>query len=71
LPAWLQPISWALPPTAVFEGMRALVLDHVFRADLMLWAVMLNAVWLTAASIAYTYLLNSARRAGSLIQVGE
>jgi len=71
LPVWLQPIAWALPPTAVFEGMRALVLDHTFRADLMLWAAMLNAVWLTAASVAYTLLLNSARRAGSLIQVGE
>jgi ABC-2 type transport system permease protein len=71
LPAWLQPISWALPPTAVFEGMRALVLEHTFRADLMGWALMLNAAWLTAASLAYTYLLNSARRLGSLIQVGE
>jgi ABC-2 type transport system permease protein len=71
LPVWLQPIAWALPPTAVFEGMRALVLDHTFRADLMLWAAMLNAVWLTAASVAYTLLLNSARRVGSLIQVGE
>jgi ABC-2 type transport system permease protein len=71
LPAWLQPISWALPPTAVFEGMRALVLEHTFRGDLMLWALALNAVWLTAAGIAFTALLNSARRVGSLIQVGE
>jgi ABC-2 type transport system permease protein len=71
LPQWLQAIAWALPPTAVFEGMRALVLDHVFRADLMLWALTLNAAWLAVASIAYTYLLNSARRVGSLIQVGE
>ena len=28
-----------LPPTYVFEGMRALLIDHVFRADLMLAGV--------------------------------
>jgi ABC-2 type transport system permease protein len=71
LPAWLQPIAWALPPTAVFEGMRALVIDHVFRADLMLWALSLNAVWLLAAALAFRSLLGAARRAGSLISVGE
>jgi ABC-2 type transport system permease protein len=71
LPAWLQPISWALPPTAVFEGMRALVLEHAFRADLMMWALALNVVWICVAAAAFTMLLNSARRSGSLIQVGE
>ena len=35
LPHWLQYVAWALPPTYVFEGMRALLIDHVFRADLM------------------------------------
>ena len=68
---WLQPIAWALPPTSVFEGMRALMLEHTFRADLMLWAFALNVLWIIAASVAFTMLLNAARRAGSLIQVGE
>src|SRR4030081_542136 len=31
LPEWLQWIAWALPPTYVFEGMRALILEGVFR----------------------------------------
>src|SRR6201988_2583984 len=44
LPVWLQPAAWALPPTYVFEGMRALLIDHVFRADLMLEALGLNVV---------------------------
>ena len=35
LPHWLQYVAWSLPPTYVFEGMRALLIDHVFRADLM------------------------------------
>src|SRR6185312_502302 len=38
LPAWLQTISWALPPTYVFEGMRALIMQHEFRSDLMIEA---------------------------------
>ena len=38
LPHWLQYVAWALPPTYVFEGMRALLIDHVFRADLMVEA---------------------------------
>ena len=43
LPVWLQPVAWALPPTYVFEGMRALLIDKVFRADLMIDALALNA----------------------------
>src|SRR5215207_274398 len=52
LPNWLQPVAWMLPPTYVFEGMRALLIDHVFRADLMLWAFGLNIVLFAGAVFA-------------------
>jgi len=71
LPDFLQVIAWALPPTYVFEGMRALVIDHVFRADLMLQSLALNVVLFAAASIAFLKLLQSARVQGSLLQTGE
>jgi ABC-2 type transport system permease protein len=71
LPAWLQVVAWALPPTYVFEGMRAVLLDHLFRVDLMGEALALNAVVFAAASIGFVALLNSARRHGSLMQTGE
>ena len=71
LPAWVQPLAWALPPTAVFEGMRALVVDHIYRGDLMLWALGLNALWLAVGAAAFVMLLESARRSGALIQTGE
>src|ERR1700677_26512 len=45
LPVWLQPAAWALPPTYVFEGMRALLIDHTFRSDLMLEALGLNVLF--------------------------
>jgi ABC-2 type transport system permease protein len=71
LPAWLQTIAWALPPTYVFEGMRALLIDHTFRPDLMLEALALNAVLFAATSLSFVALLASARRNGSLLQTGE
>jgi ABC-2 type transport system permease protein len=71
LPAWLQPVAWALPPTYVFEGMRALLVDHVFRADLMLDALALNVVLFSLGAFGFLKLLQSARRHGSLMQSGE
>lgn len=71
LPGFLQPVSWALPPTYVFEGLRAILFDHTFRADLMAEALAINAVYMTAASVAFVRLTDSARRIGSLMAVGE
>ena len=71
LPGFLQPVALALPTTHVFEGMRAIVIDHVFRVDLMVIAFSINVVWFAAAVLIFYRLLASARRAGSLLQQGE
>jgi ABC-2 type transport system permease protein len=71
LPDWLQYAAWALPPTYVFEGMRSLLINHVFRADLMFQSFALNLVLFAAAVLAFLELLKSARRNGSLMQTGE
>jgi ABC-2 type transport system permease protein len=71
LPDWLQYVAWALPPTYVFEGMRALLISHVFRVDLMIQALAINAVLFIASFAIFLALLRSARRLGSLIQSGE
>jgi ABC-2 type transport system permease protein len=71
LPVWLQYVSWSLPPTYVFEGMRALLIDHSFRADLMVESLAINAVLLVASFAAFLALLRSARRHGSLLGGGE
>jgi ABC-2 type transport system permease protein len=71
LPHWLQHVAWMLPPTYVFEGMRALLIDHVFRTDLMVSALAINAVLLMASFAIFLALLRSARRHGSLITGGE
>lgn len=71
LPHWLQTVSWLLPPTYVFEGLRALLINHVLRYDLMFEAFALNCVALAAAIFGFLALMGSARKAGSLMQMGE
>jgi ABC-2 type transport system permease protein len=51
--------------------MRALILDGVFRADLMMAAFVLNAAYFAVAVVIFLQLLKSARRNGSLLQSGE
>ena len=46
LPDWMQSVAVFIPTTYVFEGMRALLLDEVFRTDLMMKSFALNLVYL-------------------------
>ncbi|MGF1619894.1 MAG: ABC transporter permease [Rhodomicrobiaceae bacterium] len=71
LPEWLQPISAALPPTQVFEGLRALIIDNMFHPELMAKALLLNVVYFTGASLLFHHFLKQARIKGSLMQIGE
>ncbi len=71
LPEFLRWVAWSLPPTYVFEGMRALMFEGTFRADLMLRALAINAALVTVAGFIFVRLLDSARRAGSLLSLGE
>jgi ABC-2 type transport system permease protein len=71
LPSWLQVFAWMLPPTYVFEGMRALLIEKVFRGDLMAQAFVLNAVLFAAGVACFLVLLKSARREGTLLQGGD
>lgn len=71
LPAWLQPIALALPATHVFEGLRGVLIDHVFRLELLERALALDAVYIALSLLAFSRLLAISRRAGSLLQTGE
>jgi ABC-2 type transport system permease protein len=71
LPGWLQPVALALPPTYVFEGLRAIVLTGTFDARLMLVAFALNLVYFALGFAAFAYFLHRARVQGSLVQMGE
>jgi ABC-2 type transport system permease protein len=71
LPAWMKPIALALPPTHVFEGMRAVLSEGVLRLDHLAAAAALNVLWIVAAAFAFAALLDKAREAGSLLSSGE
>jgi ABC-2 type transport system permease protein len=71
LPGWLQKLAWVLPSTYVFEGMRAVLFEHRFRFDLLAGAVAFNLIYLAAAFALFIAAFQSARRRGSLLQVGE
>ncbi len=71
LPAWLQPVAWALPSAHVFEGMRSVLADGVFRTDLFMAAVGLNIVYMAVCAAIFLAMFRVARIRGLLLQVGE
>lgn len=71
LPGWLQTVALLLPPTYVFEGLRAILLEGVFRGDLMLKALGLNAIFLICGYATFRVFLKSTRVNGSLLTLGE
>ena len=71
LPHWLQAIAWALPPAYVFEGMRGVMLEGVYRADLLVGALALNGVFFACGCVAFLLFFRSARKRGKLLQIGE
>ncbi|MBL8259453.1 MAG: ABC transporter permease [Candidatus Competibacteraceae bacterium] len=71
LPHWLQPLSWWLPASHVFEGMRSVLLHQLFRADYLLYALLLNAGYLALGVSVFLAAIHKARERGSLLQSGE
>ncbi len=71
LPQALQPISWALGPTWVFEGMRAVLAGEGLRWDLLAGALALNGVALLLAIGVFILALRNARQRGALLHMAE
>jgi ABC-2 type transport system permease protein len=71
LPPAVRWIAYLLPSAPVFEGMRAVLVEHRFDGTLFVQALALLAVWLVAGAAAFTLLFRSARRRGLLLQSGE
>ncbi len=71
LPDWLQPVAWALPTAHVFEGMRAVLFDGVFRFDLLAGAMLLNLFYFALGAAIFMWSFRAARQRGLLHQTGE
>jgi len=71
LPSWLQLVAQALPSAHVFEGMRALLIEGVFRWNEFWTAALLNVVYLALGAAAFAWAMRDARNRGTLLQMGE
>ena len=71
LPLWLKPVALALPAAHVFEGMRGVMVDHVFRPGELIDAALLNLLYLALASLVFLWAFRGARMQGKMLQMGE
>lgn len=71
LPDWLQWIAWSMPMVYVFEGMRHVLFEGTFRADLFLGACALNLVYFGIGTLTFLWSFRLARDKGQLLQIGE
>ncbi len=71
MPHWLQPLVLALPAAHVFEGLRDMLARGVIDWGHLGWAAGLNLAWMCGAVGVFWTQFQSARRNGSLMNIGE
>ena len=60
-----------LPSSYVFEGMRAVLIEHELRGDLLAAAMGLNVLYLMAGVATFLFAFRAARQQGLLLHIGE
>ena len=71
LPESVRWLAWLTPSAHVFEGMRAVMVEGVFRWDLLARAVALDIVYLGIGAATFAWAFGKAREEGRLLQTGE
>jgi len=66
LPAWMHVIAYALAPSYVFEGMRAIIAGVTFPATRLLWSTCLSALYILLAAAFFARVYRHAVRTGLL-----
>ncbi len=66
LPAWMQAISYALPPTYVFEGMRGALLSGDFSTNALLFGGVLAVVYIMLAYALFLSIYRKVARDGMI-----
>jgi len=66
LPAWMQGIGHALPPSYVFENMRSIVAGHGYSANGLVVGVALAITYVVLAGIVFARVYRYAVRSGLL-----
>lgn len=66
LPPWMRIIAYALPPSYVFEGMRAVISGHAFSLSVLLWGAALAVFDIVLAALLFSRVYRYAVRSGLL-----
>lgn len=66
LPQWMQHVAAFLPPSYVFEGMRAIITHGSFPVSMLLWSSALTVVYLLLACWFFAHTYRYAVRSGLL-----
>lgn len=66
LPVWMHMIAYALAPSYVFEGMRAIIAGATFPATHLLWSTGLAALYILLAAAFFARVYRHAVRTGLL-----
>ena len=70
LPMWLQKLTFFVPASHVFEGMRDVLADPTAQIwDRLGLALLMNTVWLVGAGLILGHVLRIARERGLLVKV--
>lgn len=64
LPKWAQIISWCLPTTYIFEGMRAILEKGTFELHYFWISMALNVVYLAASLLLFKWMFEKTREKG-------
>ncbi len=68
LPQWMQSVSRILPPSYVFEGLRAIVLGKEFPLTYLFISVGLAVIYILLAYLFFVKIYKNSLRTGSLVR---
>jgi ABC-2 type transport system permease protein len=71
LPEVVRPLAWAIPSSYVFEGMRAVLIEHRFDWRMFYTSVAMALLYIVIGIGIFMYSFQVARRRGLLLQAGE
>ncbi|HEY4832179.1 MAG TPA: ABC transporter permease [Waddliaceae bacterium] len=64
LPGWAQVISWCLPTTYIFEGMRSILSTKTFPLHYFWISIALNIIFLTGSILLFKFSFEKSRHKG-------
>lgn len=71
LPKWLQPLSWLLPASHVFESMRQVLTQSNYPSYELVIALILNILYLILGTSMFLIAIRKSREDGTLLHLGE